>query len=241
MALSHNVKCILILPCQGSPYLWPGKTGNLLYNTKTAPGKASLDKELKNCVYGTPEKIDEDLIVIHPGFTGRWRLAQDILFKPGVEVYVNGNGIQDCSPNVACLQLRYDLASVAGKPITLGQYKALPKRLMTCPYFGDVAVVVSYKELKTYVDPDTLTLVRIQDHYKQLGITPEEEEEEEDEEDEGTNYLLPYVLDVDHIEDGDTLESYMKKKGWDYVPSVGFTYSKPIPPIAYARTGKIDG
>ena len=247
MALSKNVKCILILPCQGAPYLWPGKTGNLLYDTKTATGKESLDKELKNCVYGETEQIDEDLIVIHPMFKGRWRLAQDILHIPGVEVYVNHNGIQDCCANVACLQLAYRIHMISkGKAISLAEYKALPKYKLRAPYFGDVAVVVPYTELKKCVDPDTLTLVRIQDHYKELGIIPEEEEEEEEEEfdseDEGTNYLLPYIMDVNDIKIGDTnkLASYYKEKGWDYVPTVGVTYTKTIP-IASTRTEKIDG
>ena len=165
--MSATEKAIIVLPCEGSPYLWK----NTIYNTKGKMRKQQFCDEIRKVVRGGVQKIDPIMMRIHPMFENRWRIADALRIRKGVEVYVNENGTNKCAPNMACLSLIRDTPSGM---ITVQQYLSAPLMISRTPYFGEIALVVPHKELTDVIgNTYALSLVCIADYYKRMGIDRE--------------------------------------------------------------------
>jgi hypothetical protein len=159
-------KAIIVLPCEGSPYLWK----NRIYNTKGKMQKEQFASEIQKVVRGGMEKIDPTMMRIHPMFENRWRIADALRTRKGVEVYVNENGMNACTANMACLCLERDIPNGM---ISVAQYTSAPLKIAR-PYFGEIALVVRYDELTAVIgNTYALSLVRIADYYERIGIERE--------------------------------------------------------------------
>jgi len=154
MSLSLTFKYIVVLPCEGSPYIWE----NRIFNTKTKEGKTELLNECREIVGGDVTTIsDPSTVRIHPMFQNSWPIAQELLCKKGIKIYVNENGIEDCTPNMACLLGGRDYSSVSGSFITAEMVKSLPIKFR--PLHGNVALVVPQVVLEKVTSPDALKYV----------------------------------------------------------------------------------
>jgi len=188
--MKENQKCVVVLPTWGSPYIF-----DLL------DGKNDL-KVLQSAVQGEITGFDRRCFVLHPMFAnkGRWLLARQILTANCVKVYVNNEGANDCSPNMATVITNYN------------------KRINGCPHlFGDVAVIVPYRVLKTFdIDLDVLTLHR----------PPIEYDEDDDEDDKYDKRQNNGCWDFENEEDEENFIKEVKEKEYDYKRSTGFCYLK---------------
>lgn len=121
-----NGKYLVCLPVEGKPYI------------RHISSPSVSKKKLGETVQGDAQKTGRTSIVIHPMFreNNKWNIAQKILDHPNTEVWVNRNGGEDCSANMAtCLTYRHPSG---------------------CPHmFGEVALVVSKAVLEKIVDPLT--------------------------------------------------------------------------------------
>lgn len=217
VATAKTTKLILVLPCSGSPFIWKSK----LFNTKTKDGKADLHHELKKVCRGSVEKADPKMMVIHPVFENRWRIANILRSKDDVEMYLNEDGMNECCPNMATLRLERDVPS--GKSITLAEYNKAPLRVARVPYFGDVALVMSYKTVKDEIDPEAMKLVRVEDFYKELGFKmPDAVADWDDYE----SSLGGYIYEPEDDKDAKTFKEFATTKGW-HCGSMGMVYMKP--------------
>lgn len=99
---------------------------------------------IQKCVGGFFESFDKKDLRIHPVFNGRWKLIDPLLKRTKTKVFVNEDGMEKCSPN---------MATIITNPY---------KRLGGCPHLlGDVCIKVMEDDMKkTKTNPDWLTLVR---------------------------------------------------------------------------------
>lgn len=121
-----NGKYVVCLPVEGKPYI------------RHISSPSVSKKKLEETVQGDAQKTGRTSIVIHPMFreNNKWNIAQKILDHPNTEVWVNRNGGEECSANMAtCLTYRHPSG---------------------CPHmFGEVALIVSKAVLEKIVDPLT--------------------------------------------------------------------------------------
>jgi hypothetical protein len=121
-----NGKYVVCLPVEGKPYI------------RHISSPSVSKKKLGETVQGDAQKTGRTSIVIHPMFreNNKWNIAQKILDHPNTEVWVNRNGGEECSANMAtCLTYRHPSG---------------------CPHmFGEVALIVSKAVLEKIVDPLT--------------------------------------------------------------------------------------
>jgi hypothetical protein len=205
---------IVILPCEGSPYVWK----NMLFSTTTKGDKVHITRELNiavciNDVFGIAEEIDPMSLRIHPSFTNRWRIAEKLLLRKGVKVFVNPDGMENCSPNMACLRLERDLPS----SFTVEQYKKAPYKVSRTPYFGDIALVVSHKEYETSLGQyNALHRVRVVDYYKEIGIEREPYEYTGDDHE-------AYIFEPNDSIETKMFKDFATTKGW-CLDSFGHVY-----------------
>jgi hypothetical protein len=209
--LSKNAKVIVVLPCEGSPYIWKNK----IFNTKTSAGKSELFEQSQKVVRGSVERCDRTTLLIHPMFENRWSIAQELLRHPDAEVYMNENGIYECSPNMATVRLEVDYSKAKGA-LTHKEFLALPKRPSRVPFFGDIALVVPYTLLQSVIDPDAMRPVRISDYYAEMGIVRPAPESDE----------FGYHYEENDEGDNDKFKALVKSKGW-FIGSFGQVYMKP--------------
>jgi len=216
MSLSKNAKIILVLPCEGSPFIWKNK----VFNTKTKEGQSDHATQLQKAVRGGIETIDKNALRIHPMFNDRWRIAADLLKERDVAVYANEEGMYECSPNMAVLLLEKDYSSLSGGTINAAQFRALPVRPR--PLFGDVALTMPYETLKKHIDADAMKLVRVEDHLVEMGLPAAEARTDEDYE----RSLGGYIYEPEDSEDCRKFRTFVKAKGW-FIGSFGQVYVKP--------------
>lgn len=202
-----TAKFIIVLPCEGSPYIWK----NELFANKGKGHKERFYGEIMKVIHGDFEKIDPTMMRIHPIFQNRWRIADLIRQKKGVEIYCNENGMNECAPNMACLRVVRDLPS--GNTITMEQYTSAPLKIARAPYFGDIALVVSEKVLLTVVkDIQSLFLVRVSDYYAEIGIKSDEDSKPTD---KGYEECLEgYVFEPEDNAEAKKFKTFAVAKGW---------------------------
>jgi len=216
--LSKNSKVILTLPTTGSPFLWRNK----IFNTKDKAGKTELSENIRKVVRGDVQQADLSSLRIHPMFDNRWRIVDALLRCEDAEVFVNEEGTYKCSPNMACLRLERDMSSFTG-PISMERFMSLPLKVCKAPFFGDIAVVIPYKAFKGIADPESLKLVRVEDHYEDMGLPkPEEPSDDSDYE----RCLGGYIYEPYDGEDSKKFKTYVKSKGW-FIDSFGQVFKKP--------------
>ena len=205
LAQHPTTKVIIILPCEGTPYIWKNKT----YSTKTKKDCVEISKELHKAVRGEAEIHDASSLKIHPMFENRWRIASILAGKDNVELFLNSDGLKDGMANMACLCVERD--TKAGKAYTAEEYLALPMRVRRDPFFGDVALVVPYATLMAEVSPSAMKLVRVEDYYKEMDLkeTPEPADEEDYE-----RHLGGYIYEPFDGEDAKKFKTFAKEKGW---------------------------
>ncbi len=148
--MSHKVA--VVMPVVGKPYICNDIEINLDY--------------LKKMVGGYVEVVASDNVWVHPMFCveEEWGEANRLLQttnKKKFKVYVNENGGNECTPNVALFHKTKDLDYLHGKEMTIENYNNCP--IIPRPYFGNVIVVIQEKYLEGY------------------NFLEEEEEEEEEE------------------------------------------------------------
>lgn len=205
-----NNKVIIVLPVEGSPYLWKNKG----FTSK------QMTKELPKMVQGRPQMIDNKTIIIHPWKSNRWIIANKLIKEEGVEIYANENGMNECNANLNCVRLQRDCG---GKEMWSTEYFSLPLKPSSFPYFGNIALVMSRKVLCKHIHPDCLTLVRVEDYNEEVGLKkPDEPSTEEDYE----NYLAGYIHEPYSYEDDKKFCMLAKEKGW-YRDSMGQVFLKP--------------
>ena len=154
---SKFIKAIVVLPTFGSPYLYKNK----IYDTRTQ--KTELFKDCQDVVGGDVEQWEqfpERNFFIHPMFVREeklWALADQIVKRKDVKIWVNENGMNECSPNMGCIVRHKDFSglTVLSKEIM----DALPMTIRSAPMFGSIAVVISLCDLHKVCNPDCLKLV----------------------------------------------------------------------------------
>jgi hypothetical protein len=212
-----STKVILVLPCEGSPFIWKNKC----YTTKDKEGVMELTEQLSKAVGGDVERGDISMLRIHPSFGNRWSIASTLCQKKDVNMYLNENGMNACSPNMACLCLERDVP--CGKPFSAAEYLAAPLRVRRAPFFGNVALVMPLKTLAEEIDPLAMKLVRVEDYYKDFGwkepTSPSDEADYDSE-------LGGYVCEPFHDEDMKKALEVIKEKGW-FLGSFGQVFMKP--------------
>jgi hypothetical protein len=218
MSLSKTSKYIVVLPCEGSPFIWK----NRIFNTKTKDGKTELFNESRKVVRGDVESIDPASVRIHPMFENRWSIAQQLLREKDVEVYANEDGIRECSPNMGTLIGQKDFSSVSGKSITFEMMKALPIKYR--PLHGEIALIVPHPVLVKHITPAALKLVRVEDHYDAMGVKPEDFEPSD--EDDYERRLGGYIFEPYDGTDSKKFKDYVKSKGW-FIGSFGQVFECP--------------
>ena len=213
---TQNDKVILVLPTVGSPFLWKSK----VFNTANKAGKKVLESELRKVVRGGSQKIENGTMRIHPMFENRWKIAEALLKEKDVEIYGNENGMERCSPNMACLRLERE---IGGGMMTMERYLSLPLKVSRVPYFGEIGIVMPHKVLLKQIHPDCLTLVRVEDFYEEIGVAkPDEPSTDEDYERELGGYIFePYDAKEDK-----KFKAFAKEKGW-FRQSMGQVFLKP--------------
>jgi len=209
-----TTKAIIVLPCEGSPYLWK----NTIYNTKGKVQKEQFFTEIQKVVRGRMEEINPTMLRIHPMFENRWRIADALRIRKGVEVYVNENGDNDCGANMACLRLERDIPDGM---ITAKQYMSAPLKVARAPYFGEIALVVPYKELTAVIgNTYALSLVCISDYYERMGFKREPLAYDE----KGYEQCLDgYVFEPEDEAEAKMFKSYATLQQWG-IDSFGRTY-----------------
>ena len=86
-----DMSFLVCLPTFGDPYI-----------TKFIKKSETALAEHQDVVGGSIERFDRKKFMIHPMFESpRWRLAQRLLQDSKVTVYVNEDGANECSPNMA--------------------------------------------------------------------------------------------------------------------------------------------
>ena len=124
---------IICLPTYGAPYIWSDLVT-----------QSALLGELQRCVQGDIETFDMKSIRIHPLFEdNRWRIAQRLIGKRGVKMYVNDTGRLHCVPNMGVIHVR--------QPFAVNEM-----------VFGEVALVLTPNALSRLV-PDYENLLRKED------------------------------------------------------------------------------
>jgi hypothetical protein len=214
-----TAKFIIVLPCEGAPYVWK----NELFANKGKGHKERFYEEICKIINGDLwEKIDPTMMRIHPMMQNRWRIADLLRQKKGVEIYCNENGMNDCTPNMACLRVVRDLPS--GNTITMEQYHSAPLKIDRAPYFGEIAMVVSEKVLSTVVkDIQSLFLVRVADYYAEMGI---EEDEDSKPTIEGYEKCLEgYIFEPEDNAEAKKFKTFAVAKEWG-LDTFGQVYAK---------------
>jgi hypothetical protein len=144
-----TLRHIICLPTFGSPYLIASVQSKMAGDYLKATQKA---------VDGKIEPYDRKLVILHPMFcenNRRWDMARQMLTHKQTKVWVNDDGANTCSPN---------MATIIGNP---------SMRIGGCPHlFGDVCLDVSDTFFKTLnYTPQMFKLVPV----------PREEGESDDE------------------------------------------------------------
>lgn len=214
-----TAKFIIVLPCEGAPYVWK----NELFANKGKGHKERFYEEIRTVIRGGLwEKIDPTMMRIHPMFENRWRIADLLRQKKGVEIYCNENGMNECAPNMACLRVVRDLPS--GNNITMEQYMTAPLKFARAPYFGDIALVVSEKVLLTVVkDIQSLFLVRVADYYAEMGIEVDADEDSNPTVEGYEQWLEGYIFEPEDNAEAKKFKTFAVAKGWG-LDTFGQTY-----------------
>ena len=211
-------KYIIVLPCEGSPYVW-----------KNAPiTEKGLYKELCKVVRGGIEMIDPTMMRIHPMFENRWRIADVLRQSKDVDIYANEDGLNSCTANMACLRLIRDIPF--GKSITREDYMSAPLKAHRMPYLGEIALVVPEKTMKaimkdkfdSVIDIQSLFLVRVADYYAEMGIDGEAPAYTD------RRYeiaLEGYMFEPEDKTDTKKFKTFAEAKGWG-LDSFGRVYMK---------------
>lgn len=216
VATASTTKIILVLPCEGTPYIWKNK----VFNIKNKEELSSLSKDVGTIVGGEVERGDTNMLRIHPSFGNRWRIADALRQKEGVNMYLNGNGMLEGLPNMACMRMVRDVPN--GKGISYEDYMKAPLRVARAPYFGDVALVMPLITLKEEIDPEAMKLVRVEDYYKELGFDePETPSTDEDYE----KCLGGYVFEPYDGQQAKAFKEFATSKDW-HLASFGRVYKK---------------
>jgi hypothetical protein len=153
---SDGDKYVVVLPTWGSPYILG------IYKKS---GKDNLPL-LQKAVNGFIEPFKTSILNIHPMFfqeNPRWFMARQFLRSKYTKVYVNEDGVKDCSPNMATI-------------IINPHY-----RVSGCPHlFGDVCLLVPKKVFDALcANPASMTLHRNPDVDDEPSWEFEDDEEEE--------------------------------------------------------------
>lgn len=209
----RNNKYIVILPCQGEPYVW----NNVMYRMDTKGDKVHLTREIKQilCVgLNEVETINPYMIKIHPMFTNRWRIANDLLHCKGVEVFAV-NDSEDYCPNMACLRVERDLS----QSFTVEQYEKAPFKVSRSPYFGDIVMVIPVSSFHNELG-SSLSLFRVwlPSHYERIGIKREPYNDAKDEND-------PYRFEPNDDDEIKRFKEYATLKKWG-LSSFGYVFTE---------------
>ena len=216
--MSVTAKFILVLPCEGAPYVWK----NELFTNKGKMQKQHLSNEISKVVRGGTEKIDPTMMRIHPMFENRWCIANILRQRSGVELYGNENGRNEFTPNMACLRVVRDVPS----PCTMAQYHSAPLKVSRVPYFGELALVVSEKTMKAVVkDIQSLFLVRVIDYYPEMGIQLGYGAEPQYTEKGYMESLEGYIFEPEDSAESKKFKTFAVAKGWG-LDTFGHTYMK---------------
>ena len=224
--ITKTSKVILVLPTNGSPYLWK----NRVFQTRNKEGKQEVLQELRKVIRGCVEKGDATHLKIHPVFENRWRIADDLLMndrgKGDIALYYNENGRNACCPNMACLQLERNPARVNEVCrandgfLSWDDLRKIPLTPSRVPFFGELALVMPYTTLQKVVESEAMKLVRVEDSYAHMGVrvpkVPSSEEEYE-------SYLGGYIFEPYDGEESKKFKAFAKEKGW-FIGSMGMTY-----------------
>ena len=209
----RNNRYIVILPCQGEPYVWK----NVMYRMDTKSDKVHLTREIKQilCVgLNEVEPINPYMLKIHPMFTNRWRIANDLLRCKGVEVFVCDD-YEDYSPNMACLRVERDLP----QSFTMEQYEKAPFKVSRTPYFGDVAMVIPAISFHNELGA-SLSLFRVwlPSHYERMGIKREPHNDSRDDNE-------PYRFEPNDDDEIKQFKKYATVNKWG-LSSFGYVFNE---------------
>jgi hypothetical protein len=217
MSAFKNIKFIVCLPTTGQPFIWKNK----MFNTSNKDGRKNLNDNIRDCVGGDAERFkqgDSQKMLIHPMFQEerkRWSIANTLLRdEDNTEVYVNENGVYQCGINVACLMLHKDIMKLArlnGGMVSAEDYRKAPLKVREAPFSGNIALVVSVRNLKTVCDPDVLKLVKVSTHF------PLEDAGDGDE-------LEDYVFEPEDENDIIKMKALCKEHNWAFDNCGGVVY-----------------
>ena len=189
MAYLHHDKVIIVLPTYGSPYIWKNKV-----YSRTDKDKEIMFQRIGEVVQGDVQKCLASNLIIHPMFPNRWRLVSQILKKKGVEVFVNKNGNTTCSPNMAVINKQTGI-----------------------PFFGDIALTISLRQLNMIIDWSALKLIKIRNHYDAMGITNTDYDDGDD--------IYNYIFEPNDAEECRKFKNYVGTKGW-FIGDAGQVYER---------------
>ena len=176
---SKTVKVIIVLPTFGAPFLWKNK----IYNTKQKEKKTELFNDCRTIVCGDVEEWSQcsDLnFFIHPLFVRdnpRWAVADKLIEKKDTKIWVNENGMNECSANMACPVRHKDYSGIS--VISKEVYDRLPTVIRKAPMFGNIALVVPLSSLSSYGGTTAFSLVNTYDDDWYEPYEPYDDEEME--------------------------------------------------------------
>ena len=182
--MSKTTKVIVVLPTYGAPFIYANKTyalkgdkakrDEMMTDIRTVVGGTDIDKWTQS---------ETSQFFIHPLFVRedtRWAYADKLIKKKSVDIYVNDNGMNECSPNMACPVRHKNFYGLS--VITKEAIDRLPMVIRDAPMFGNIALVVPAVDIMSKI-PALSLLPELWETTMDDGLyspfEPEDEEEAE--------------------------------------------------------------